>query len=34
MLNNKTAKEVRDYIILIEEYMNRYKDSIIESLKK
>lgn len=33
MLNNKTAKEVRDYIILIEEYINQYKDYIIESLK-
>jgi len=33
MLNNKKAKEVRNYIILIEEYINQYKDSIIKSLK-
>ena len=33
ILNNKKSKKICDYIIIIEEYINRYKDSIIKSLK-
>ena len=33
ILNNKKAKKFCNYIILIEEYINQYKDYIIESLK-
>jgi hypothetical protein len=33
ILINKKAKKFCDYIILIEEYINQYKDYIIESLK-
>ena len=33
ILNNKKTKLLYDYIFIIEENINRYKDNIIESLK-
>ena len=33
MLNNKKAKEVREYFLKVEETLNQYKDYIINSLK-
>ena len=33
MLNNKKAKEVREYFLKVEETLNKYKDYIINSLK-
>ena len=33
ILNNKKTNLLYDYIFIIEENINRYKDNIIESLK-
>ena len=33
MLNNKKAKEVREYFLKVEETLDKYKNYIINSLK-